>query len=36
MNTVEFNALRTLSAKVGSDPRLVQAAGGNTSIKAMA
>lgn len=34
MNTAEFNALRTLSAKVGSDPLLVQAAGGNTSIKA--
>ena len=28
-----FEALRRLSAKVGSDPSLVQAAGGNTSIK---
>lgn len=34
MTSPEFNALRTLSAKVGSDPSLVQAAGGNTSIKA--
>ncbi len=33
MNTAEFKALRHLSAKVGSDPLLVQAAGGNTSIK---
>ena len=33
MNTTEFNALRKLSAKVGSSPLLVQAAGGNTSIK---
>lgn len=33
MNTSEFNALRKLSAKVGSNPLLVQAAGGNTSIK---
>ncbi len=29
----EFEALRLLSAKVGSDPLLVQGAGGNTSIK---
>jgi rhamnose utilization protein RhaD (predicted bifunctional aldolase and dehydrogenase) len=29
----EFDALRRLSAKVGADPLLVQAAGGNTSIK---
>jgi rhamnose utilization protein RhaD (predicted bifunctional aldolase and dehydrogenase) len=29
----EFEALRALSARVGSDPLLVQAAGGNTSIK---
>ncbi|MCA0433591.1 MAG: class II aldolase/adducin family protein [Proteobacteria bacterium] len=29
----EMKALRTLSAKVGSDPLLVQAAGGNTSLK---
>jgi rhamnose utilization protein RhaD (predicted bifunctional aldolase and dehydrogenase) len=31
--TIEFEALRQLSAKFGADPRLVQAAGGNTSIK---
>ncbi len=30
---IEFQALRTLSADVGGDPLLVQAAGGNTSIK---
>ena len=30
---VEFEALRRLSARVGADPLLVQAAGGNTSIK---
>ena len=30
---VELNRLRTLSARVGSDPLLVQAAGGNTSLK---
>jgi rhamnose utilization protein RhaD (predicted bifunctional aldolase and dehydrogenase) len=29
----EFEALRHLSARIGSDPLLVQAAGGNTSIK---
>lgn len=29
----EFNALREFSARVGSDPLQVQAAGGNTSIK---
>lgn len=29
----EFAALRILSARVGADPALVQAAGGNTSIK---
>ena len=29
----EFQSLRALSAKLGSDPLLVQAAGGNTSIK---
>ena len=29
----ELQALRTLSARVGADPLLVQAAGGNTSIK---
>ncbi len=29
----ELNALRTLSARVGADPLLVQAAGGNTSLK---
>jgi rhamnose utilization protein RhaD (predicted bifunctional aldolase and dehydrogenase) len=28
-----FNELKTLSAKLGNDPLLVQAAGGNTSIK---
>lgn len=33
MNNLEFDALRRLSAEVGSDPLLVQAAGGNTSIK---
>jgi rhamnose utilization protein RhaD (predicted bifunctional aldolase and dehydrogenase) len=31
--TKEFDALRNLSARVGADPLLVQAAGGNTSIK---
>ncbi len=31
--TSEFKALHALSARVGSDPLLVQAAGGNTSIK---
>jgi rhamnose utilization protein RhaD (predicted bifunctional aldolase and dehydrogenase) len=31
--TAEFEALRDLSARVGADPLLVQAAGGNTSIK---
>ena len=31
--TVEFEALRQLSARIGADPLLVQAAGGNTSIK---
>jgi rhamnose utilization protein RhaD (predicted bifunctional aldolase and dehydrogenase) len=30
---VTLDALRTLSARVGADPLLVQAAGGNTSIK---
>ena len=30
---VELDRLRVLSAKVGSDPLLVQAAGGNTSLK---
>ena len=30
---VELEQLRTLSARVGADPLLVQAAGGNTSIK---
>lgn len=29
----EFEALRALSARLGADPMLVQAAGGNTSIK---
>jgi rhamnose utilization protein RhaD (predicted bifunctional aldolase and dehydrogenase) len=29
----EFEALQTLSARIGSDPLLVQAAGGNTSVK---
>ncbi|MGC8470026.1 MAG: class II aldolase/adducin family protein [Acetobacteraceae bacterium] len=29
----EFGALRALSARIGADPRLVQAAGGNTSLK---
>ncbi len=33
MITPEFVALRHLSAKVGANPLLVQAAGGNTSIK---
>jgi rhamnose utilization protein RhaD (predicted bifunctional aldolase and dehydrogenase) len=32
-STSEFQALRALSAKLGADPLLVQAAGGNTSIK---
>jgi rhamnose utilization protein RhaD (predicted bifunctional aldolase and dehydrogenase) len=31
--STEFEALRALSAKLGSDPLLVQAAGGNTSFK---
>ncbi len=31
--TLEFQSLRTLSAQLGADPLLVQAAGGNTSIK---
>ena len=31
--TLEFEALRQLSARIGADPLLVQAAGGNTSIK---
>ncbi len=31
--TDEMTALKTLSAKVGADPLLVQAAGGNTSLK---
>jgi rhamnose utilization protein RhaD (predicted bifunctional aldolase and dehydrogenase) len=31
---VALDHLRTLSARVGADPRLVQAAGGNTSLKA--
>ncbi len=30
---VELEALRRLSARVGADPLLVQAAGGNTSLK---
>lgn len=30
---VELDRLRTLSARIGSDPLLVQAAGGNTSLK---
>lgn len=29
----EFLALKTVSAKIGADPMLIQAAGGNTSIK---
>ena len=29
---VELDALRRLSARVGADPLLVQAAGGNTSL----
>lgn len=33
VDAAQFEALRRLSAKVGSDPSLVQAAGGNTSIK---
>jgi rhamnose utilization protein RhaD (predicted bifunctional aldolase and dehydrogenase) len=33
ITSLEFEALRSLSARVGSDPLLVQAAGGNTSIK---
>ncbi len=33
MTMTEFAALKALSAGVGSDPLLVQAAGGNTSIK---
>lgn len=33
MTMSEFDDLRRLSAKVGADPLLVQAAGGNTSIK---
>ena len=33
MKSSEFQALRDLSARVGSDPLLVQAAGGNTSLK---
>ncbi len=32
-NLQELRALRVLSAKIGQDPALVQAAGGNTSIK---
>ncbi|PHP65857.1 aldolase [Zhengella mangrovi] len=32
-NDPEFQALRTVSARAGADPLLVQAAGGNTSIK---
>lgn len=31
--TPEFRALKSVSAKIGSDPMLIQAAGGNTSIK---
>jgi rhamnose utilization protein RhaD (predicted bifunctional aldolase and dehydrogenase) len=31
--TVEFEELRSLSARLGADPLLVQAAGGNTSLK---
>ena len=30
---VELDQLRALSARVGADPLLVQAAGGNTSLK---
>ena len=30
---VEFSALKNLSARIGADPLLVQAAGGNTSLK---
>ncbi|NRQ15491.1 class II aldolase/adducin family protein [Ensifer sesbaniae] len=33
MRSLEFEALLDLSARVGSDPLLVQGAGGNTSIK---
>ena len=33
MQGAEFSALRSLSARVGGNPLLVQAAGGNTSIK---
>ncbi len=33
-DATEFAALRTLSARVGADPRLVQGPGGNTSLKA--
>ena len=33
MTFAAFNELKFLSAKLGSDPLLVQAAGGNTSIK---
>lgn len=33
MNSLEFESLLDLSARVGSDPALVQGAGGNTSIK---
>lgn len=33
MRTIEFETLRSLSARLGSDPLLVQAAGGNTSMK---
>jgi rhamnose utilization protein RhaD (predicted bifunctional aldolase and dehydrogenase) len=32
-NRAEFDALRALSARIGADPLLTQAAGGNTSIK---
>lgn len=32
-NLAELQALRSLSARIGKDPALVQAAGGNTSIK---
>lgn len=33
MQSAEFENLRALSARLGSDPLLVQAAGGNTSLK---
>ncbi|MET3649811.1 class II aldolase/adducin family protein [Phyllobacterium ifriqiyense] len=33
MRSAEFEALLDLSARIGADPALVQAAGGNTSIK---